>query len=203
MQLLTAKEAGYYERRLNRINPWYFLAAGVCFAGVSVYALRQNNLTMISLKEQVAIVDQENGDIESALRNLREHVYGHMNTDLSSGANPIKPPVQLKYEYERLVAAEKERVSAETAKIYTEAQTACEAQFPASFSGGPRVPCIQSYVSSRQVSERPIPDSLYKFDFVSPAWTPDVAGVSMVLSGLFLVLFLLRFSAERWLKSQL
>jgi hypothetical protein len=203
MQLLTAKDAGYYERRLNQINPWYFLAAAVCMAGVTVYALRQNNLTMLRLKEQVAIVDQQDGDIETALRNLREHVYGHMNTNISSGANPIKPPIQLKYEYERLVAAEKERVSIESAKIYTEGQAVCEAQFPNSFSGGPRVPCVGSYVSSRQVTERPIPDSLYKFDFVSPAWSPDVAGISMVLSSGFLMLFLLRFGAERWLKSQL
>ncbi|MCW1907866.1 MAG: hypothetical protein KIH63_000815 [Candidatus Saccharibacteria bacterium] len=203
MQLLTTKEAGYYERRLNKINPWYFLAAAACSAGVSVYALRQNNLTMLRLKEQVAIVDQQNGDIEGALRDLREHVYGHMNTNISSGANPIKPPIQLKYEYERLVASEKERVSTETAKIYTEGQAVCEAQYPNSFSGGPRVPCVESYVGSRKVTEKPIPDSLYKFDFVSPAWTPDVAGISMVLSAILLSLFVLRFGAERWLKSQL
>lgn len=168
-----------------------------------MYALRQNNLTMVRLKENVAIVDQQDGDVEAALRELRQHVYGHMNTNLSSGPNPIKPPIQLKYRYERLVTAEKARVSAETAKIYTEAQTICEAQFPGSFSGGPRVPCIQEYVSSRQVVERPIPDSLYKFDFVSPTWTPDIAGLTMAASGLFLVLFALRFSAEHWLKSQL
>lgn len=203
MRLLTKSEAEAYAKKLKRMNSWYFLAAAGLFGLVAIIALRQNNLTMIKLREQVAVVDEQDGDIEAALRDLREYVYAHMNTNLNSGANSIKPPIQLKYEYERLVAAEKARVSAQTEKVYTEAQLTCEAQFPDSFSGGPRVPCIQSYIDSRPIAEQTIPESLYKFDFVSPAWSPDLAGFSLVGSGLFMVLFLFRNAGERWLRSQL
>jgi hypothetical protein len=203
MQLISPYSANYYHHKLKLFKPWYFMLATLLFAGIAVLALRQNNLEMLRLKQQVAVVDEQNGDVEAALKELRQHVYSHMNTNLSSGANAIKPPIQLKYRYERLVAAEQARVSAETSRIYTEAQAVCEAQFPNSFSGGPRVPCIEAYVNSRQVVAKTIPDSLYKFDFVSPAWSPDIAGISMVFSGLSLLALAARLASERWLRSQL
>ena len=189
--------------KTRNLNAFYFLVVSLVFGVISILAMRQNNLKMIDLRQKVAVVDQQNGDVETALRNLREFVYGHMNTNLNSGGNSIKPPIQLKYRYERLVQAEKDRVGAETTKVYTEAQKSCEAQFPQSFSGGPRVPCIQDYVTSHTVAERTIDSSLYKFDFVSPAWSPDIAGWCLVLSGIFLFLFVFKYVLDRWLKSEL
>lgn len=200
---LDKRDLRHYLKRLQHFNVWYFLLLAVIFGLLSVYSLRQNNLTMLRLRDKVTLADQQNGDVETALRDLRQYVYGHMNTNLSSGANAIKPPVQLKYRYERLVQAEKDRVSAEAAKVYTDAQTTCENLFPGSVSGGPRVPCIENYVASHQVTEQVIADSLYKFDFVSPAWSPDLAGWSLVLSALFTFLFVARYGLERWLKSEL
>lgn len=63
---------------------------------VCVFALRANNLKALELRDNVVAVDKQNGDIEAALRELRTFVYGHMNTNLSSGPNAIKPPIQLK-----------------------------------------------------------------------------------------------------------
>ncbi len=191
-------------KRLRPISPWYFLGLSVICGAICVNALRQNNLTMIRLRDVVTVTDQQNGDVETALRDLREYVHAHMNTNLVSGPNAIKPPIQLKYRYERLVQAEKDRVSATTTQIYTEAQVTCERLYPASVSGGPRVPCIQEYVSNHAVAkEQPIPDSLYKFDFVSPSWSPDLAGWSGVASALFLGIFIIRYGLERWLRRSL
>jgi len=189
--------------RLRPISYWYFLALFIIGAVISVSALRNNNLTMIKLRDAVITADEQNGDTETALRNLREYVYSHMNTNLASGPDAIKPPVQLKYRYERLVAAEKARVAASNSQIYTEAQAFCEQQFPAGLSGGGRVPCIEQYVTRSGVTEQPIPEGLYKFDFVSPWWSPDLAGWSLVASTLFLLLFLFRFGLERWVRSEL
>ena len=49
-----------------------------------------------------------------------------MNTNLSSGGNAIKPPIQLKYTYERLLATEQAKTAASNSKIYTEAQAYCQ-----------------------------------------------------------------------------
>src|SRR5256885_13361455 len=116
--------------KIRPLRPRYFLAVVLITGAVSVYALRQNNLTMIHLRSKVATADEQNGDVEAALRNLREFVYSHMNTNLSSGNNPIKPPIQLKYRYDRLVQAEKDKTAASNAQVYTAAQAYCEKQVP-------------------------------------------------------------------------
>lgn len=167
-------------------SKWRFLPAILLIVilvsgALAVLSLRQNNLNMIKLREAVYVADKNGGNVEGALQNLRAHVHSHMNTDVSGGDNTINPPIQLKYTYERLAAAEKERVASINAKVYTDAQVTCERQNPTSFSGGSRVPCIEAYVARNGVEERPIADSLYKFDFVSPRWSPDNAGWSLVV----------------------
>lgn len=190
-------------RKLQPLNHWLFFGLFLVSSLLSVYALRANNLEMVRLREAVVRADETNGDVEKALQTLRQHVHGHMNTNLSSGDFAIKPPIQLKYRYERLITAERERVAAVNAKIYTDAQADCERRFPAGLSGSGRIPCIQEYVTAHGAKEQPIPDELYKFDFVSPIWSPDLAGWSMVLSGLLLLIALVRFGLERWMRRQL
>jgi hypothetical protein len=187
-------------RKLHPVSYWYFLAACIICAVIGIFAMRQNNLNAIKMREKVSKVDEQNGDVEAAMRELREYVYAHMNTNLSSGTS-IQQPVQLKYRYERLVAAEKARVADANTKIYTEAQAHCERLYPASASGGPRVPCIESYVTTNGVKEQQIPDALYKFSFASPRWSADLAGISLLLSGIFFILFVLKFMVDRLMHS--
>jgi hypothetical protein len=189
--------------RLRPVNAMYFLTAAGILLFIGVLAMRQNNLTAIKLRDEVAKVDEADGDVETALRNLREHVYAHMNSDLSGGSSNVQQPVQLKFRYERLIAAEKSRVSQENEKIYNAAQEDCERRFPQGLSGGGRVPCIEEYVSSRSLKEQPIPDALYKFDFAAPAWSPDLAGISLVLSAIFLLLFFVRLALDWWIKARI
>jgi hypothetical protein len=157
------------------------------------------------LRDAVIEADKNNADVETPLRVLREHVYSHMNADLSTGTG-VQQPVQLKYRYDRLVAAEKARVEGANGNIYTQAQAECEKRYPAGqvgASGGGRITCIQDYVSSRGVSENPIPDALYKFDFVSPVWSLDLAGISLLISVLCFLLFVVRFTLEKWLQRRI
>jgi hypothetical protein len=188
--------------KIRPVSYWYFLAAFAVSGVVCVSALRHNNLTMVRLRDQVAQADKDDGDVETALRNLREYVYAHMNTNLATG-NQVKPPIQLKYRYERLLKAEQDKAAVSSSQIYTQAQATCERLYPQSFSGGSRVPCIQDYVTSHGVQAKTIPDALYKFDFVSPLWSPDLAGWSMVLSAVFLALFIIRYGMERWMRLEL
>lgn len=155
----------------------------------------------VNLRNEVLLVDKNNGDVEKALQKLRRYVHSHMNTNLSSGTS-VYPPVQLKYRYDRLTAVEKERVQAETAKVYTDAQRICEQQNPTDFSGRNRVPCIEQYVTSHAVTERPIADDVYKFDFASPVWSPDLAGISLVLAGIFGALGVANLFVRQWLHSR-
>lgn len=168
-----------------------------------IIALRANNLRMLELRQAVFTADEQNGDVEGALRALREHVYSHMNSDLTAGSNGIYPPIQLQHRYDRLVTAEKERVGTTNAQVAEAAQAVCEQRFPGSFSGGPRVPCVREYIDANSTTEQPVPEALYQFDFESPSWSPDLAGWSLVLAAFSLLATVGLFASERWLRQRL
>jgi hypothetical protein len=126
-----------------------------------------------------------------------------MNASLDTGPGGIYPPIQLKYQYQRLVQAEKARVDAANSKLYTEAQNYCEQQVT-SRKTIDRVPCIQDYLASRPtVTEQTVPDALYKFDFVSPIWSPDLAGWFLISTLLLALILAIRLCAEWWLRYEL
>ena len=185
-------------QRLRPVKPWYLLIAACVFGGIAVVALRANNLQMAELRSAVYAADKNGGDVQSALQALQLYVTTHMNTDLSGGPNAPYPPIQLQYTYDRAVQAAGTAASAANAKIYTDAQHYCELQDPTDFSGHNRVPCVQQYVQSHGVNLPSIPDGLYKFDFVSPVWSPDFAGWSIVLAIISAALFVCSWLIRRW-----
>lgn len=188
---------------IRPIKPWYFLAASLVVAVVCIGALRSNYQTMVRLRQAVyaadAQADTQNGNVEQALQQLRAFVSQHMNTNLAT-ADGVYPPIQLVHTYERLVQAEQARANAANSQVYTAAQAQCEARFPGGLSGRSRIPCIEEYVKANGITAKKIPADLYKFDFVSPRWSPDLAGWSMVLATILLALALLRFGAGWVLK---
>lgn len=176
-----------------------FIALFVVFGVVSVIALRHNNQTMVSLRNAVYTADQNNGNVEVALDNLRAYVYAHMNTDLSSGGSSIKPPIQLKYTYDRLQSAAE--AAANNSQLYTDAENYCQAQIPASVSvsGRGRISCVQDYITSHGGKQATtIPVGLYEFDFLSPTWSPDLAGWSLVITAISFLAFAVRFLAKKF-----
>ena len=172
-------------------------------AFIAIYSLRANNQKMIVLRNAVFVADEKDGDIEGALRELREFVFSHMNTNLSSGTNAVKPPIQLKYRYEKLVAAAKAKYDADNAKVVSDAEAYCIQQFPNVTFSQNRLNCARDYANSHPVTLQTIPDDLYKFDFATPFWTPDKAGWAIVLTVLFLLLFILRYISELIIRREL
>lgn len=192
---MDKKQIHHLWTAIRPFKVWYFVAFTVVGGAVAVGGLRHNNLQMVTLRDQVYQADQKNEDVEGALQRLRSHVYGHMNTDLSSGDNAVYPPVQLKYTYERLRDGENKAAQNSSSQIYTEAQRICEEQNPTDFSGRNRVPCIEQYVSQHGVKAKTVPDALYKFDFASPSWSPDLAGFALLFTALSTLALLTRIAA--------
>jgi len=169
--------------------PW--LALFIISGLICIGALRHNNTTMINLRNDVYMADKNNGNVEAALDTLRGYVYGHMNTNLST-ANGIKPPIQLKYTYDRLTQQAEQ--SANNSQLYTAAENYCQEQIPASvsISGRGRIQCVTDYVLSHGgKAGATVPASLYQFDFISPSWSPDLAGWSLVAAILFGLMFII------------
>ena len=190
--------------KLRAIKPWYFLILAVLSAVVCSFSLRANNQHMISLREAVYASDLNNTNVQRSLGDLQAYVVKHMNTDLSSGSNPVYPPVQLKYTYNRLVEQQASAVSAASSQIYTDAQHYCEKQNSTDYYGTNRVPCVSAYVQSHPVAKAiTIPAELYKFDFVSPRWSPDLAGWSLVVAILSSFTFTVTLLIDYWFKKNI
>lgn len=189
--------------KIRPISYWYFFVAFVISASVSIGALRNNNLTAVKLRNQLTQVDKQDGNVSLALNNLREYIYGHMNTNLASGPDAIYPPIQLKYTYQRLEAANGASANATNSQVYTDAEYYCQQAIPNGFSGRYRVTCIENYVTTHGAKAQTVPVALYEFDFVSPFWSPDLAGWSIIVTIIFFILFLTRFILEKWLNYRL
>lgn len=184
-------------RQLRRLSYWYFLIAFVASSFVFILAYRNNNLTALRLRDQLLANDQAGTHVEESLDSLRSYIYGHMNASLAGGPDSIYPPIQLKGTYNRMVAAEQQQVAASNAQIAVQADNSCLGQFPGEKTG--YLLCVQNYEAGHDVMAQPIPADLYKFDFISPRWSPDLAGWSLVLAIVFLVLFVFRYGLELWL----
>ncbi len=186
----------------RHVKPWYFLVLAVVSGVVCVGALRANNQHMIKLRNAVYSADKYDNNVQGALKNLQSYVTSHMNTDLNTGTS-VYPPIQLKYTYNRLVQARSSQLTQTNTQLYTDAQTYCQQQDPTDFSGHNRVPCIEQYVTSRShdvVQLPPVPVSLYEFSFVTPSWSPDLAGWSLVVTVLSGLLFLITLAARLWFR---
>lgn len=172
------------------------IGATIVSISICAFSLRANNQHMLQLRDVVYSADKSGTGVQESLINLQAYVTAHMNTDLSSGRNGVYPPIQLQYSYERLVRQRSEMLATTNSQTYSAAQSYCEQQNPTDFSGRNRVPCIEEYVQSHGVALAPIPDALYKFSFASPAWSPDLAGLSLVTS-IMLALITVAFSLVR------
>jgi hypothetical protein len=155
---------------------------------------------MIKLRTAVYSADKNDGNVELALQRLQAYVTTHMNTNLDSGNGTVYPPIQLKYTYQRILQSESQAAVNVNAQLYTQAQTYCQQQDSVDFSGRNRVPCIEQYVETHDAQLPTIPSALYEFSFVSPTWSPDLAGWSLLLASLSGLLFIVTLSTTQWFR---
>ncbi len=168
------------------------LLTGSGFLGI--YSLRQNNLEMLRLREAVFAADRDDGDTAAALSKLQIFVVSHMNTNLPKLGD--QKAIQLKYTYEREVAAESSRVAAARTALNSEATEYCQKTYSTS-SFAVRSQCVQDYFTTHPIKSVDISADLYGYDFVTPFWVPDIAGLSLLASVLLAVVLLFRTAS--WL----
>lgn len=167
-----------------------FASMSAVSGGLFVLGMIRNGNGAVARYESLQAADQAGGDVEAALNDLRTFIYSHMNTEIGSPTG-IYPPIQLKGTYDRLLAAEEQRVKDTNDQLYTQAQEYCEATGNQGFSGRNRLDCINGYIDQNGAKVKTIEDSLYKYDFVSPRWSPDLAGFSLIALVLFAFLTVL------------
>jgi hypothetical protein len=167
----------------------------------SVVFLRQNNLGMVERRKAVVVADKENKDVNAALKELRGYMMAHMNTRMSE-------PIQLTESYQRAVKKMVDQAansgSVANSEAYTAAQEECKSTNTITYAQ-----CVIDKTSNLPPGGDPIlhidppPAELYSYQFYSPAWSPDVAGFTVLAAVITLVLLVARIIADAIVKAVL
>lgn len=177
-----------YGWRKKRIKTGYLLAILLVGVVSSAYFLRQNNLKMVELRDAVGDADKSGKNLEQAIENLNAHIFTHMNTTTVR-------PIELVNTYNRQAEAAIRAANSSSKKdVYKEAAAACEQR------GVPLTSiaqCAAEYATQNSPDVGPqkiqLPDkNLFTYSFVSPRWTPDLAGWSVLFTVVILVWLIAR-----------
>ncbi len=187
-------------RRLNQVKTWQLVILLLMFAFVSATFLRLNNVGMIERREAVNAADIE-GDratLERRLYDLQIYVSKHMNASpgrIALDKTYERDNQQRKDDYAKSVADQPQ------GDVYQQAEAVCGPQARAQ---GWRWPdarytnCLDTELSKHpgatEMSNdfKPLPSEPYYQTFVSPLWSPDFAGWSVVLTGVIALIIVIR-----------
>lgn len=180
-------------RNLRHIKTWQLVILLALAGFLAATFLRLNNIGMIQRRDAVLAADQAGdvNDMHNRLLDLQQYVSGHMNA--STG------PFYLEYQYGRDVQkaiASAGNSSNPNGNIHAKADAVCRPQF-SSWSLA-YVQCFTEELAKYPPSPDPsqnvdLPSAqLYRYDFVSPRWSADFAGWSVLLCAVLLVIILMR-----------
>lgn len=188
-------------KRLNQVRTWQLVLILILLLFVAATFLRMNNIGMVQRREAVLSADAE-GDpevLQNRLYDLQRHAAAHMNANTGV--------IYLQGAYDR--AAEEAKTAAESeaqgggANIYKKIEE--EVCGPLARANGWRWPDAR-YIACQRAELAKYPESqqgsgavtlpnkeLFRHSFVSPVWSPDFAGFSVLLCLLVTLVIIGRF----------
>lgn len=180
-------------KQLQRVQTWQLLVLLVLSAFVAATFLRLNNIGMIQRRDAVLSADKA-GDtvaVTDRLYDLQRYAATHMNAN--TGA------FYLEQQYKRDVEKQVTEASVVTnphGNINAQVDALCRSRF-SSYSQA-WVQCFAEELGKYPAAPDPasqvtLPSAdLYRYSFISPRWSPDFAGWSVVVSLAILVMILAR-----------
>lgn len=191
-------------RRLEKVKTWQLFVLLLLALVVAATFLRLNNIGMIERRKAVMVAD-ESGDvitIKNRLVELQRYVATHMNTDMGT--------IYLEGQYKRdseAANAAAARDSNPNGNIFKKAQEVCAPRYShlGSYSSQYQqcvINEINKYPSASQLtSELNLPKAdVYRHSFISPLWSPDFAGFSVLVCLLILIVIIGRVISLATLK---
>jgi hypothetical protein len=181
-------------KQLQRIKTWQLVILFILSCFLASTFLRLNNIGMVERRNAVISADAVGIDTITAdrLYDLQRYVTAHMNTDLGKG-------VPLESSYKRAtqkVLEDASQSSNPNGNIYVKAQQTCapqytrwsEAYVQCTVAALATYPAASNLISGVQFP----PAAEYYRVYVSPTWSPDFAGWSVVLCIVILLLIITR-----------
>lgn len=189
------RQAHHWWRILRRVKVWQLLILLIVFGVASVELLRQNNLSMLEHRNLVTMADEQgdNQKIQTALNDLRIYITSHMNTGMGDTGVYLNKTYQRAYD--RAVQEGIQNNSA-SRDLYNQADAACQAVFNKTYSFPAYTQCVAGKLSAQAGGNDPLNSvkapsvDLYRYNFVSPLWSPDAAGIAVAITVLLMLLVL-------------
>lgn len=188
----------YYIRKVLHVKTWQLFIVAFLMVIVSATFLRFNSLGMVERRSAVLKAD-ESGDmtqIKNSLLELQRFISAHMNTGLNGGLYLSKS-----YERDRSAALEAAASSSNPQSVvYQQASVECRSRFQggvASFRNDyvqcviERVKALSPSVDSVANAKLPRVDN-YRYDFSPPLLSFDLAGLSVIVTGVILIIIVVR-----------
>lgn len=192
-------------RRLQNIKTWQLFLLFILFGFIAATFLRLNSVGMLQRREAVIQADKlGNADnTKSRIFELQRFVTSHMNANMGV--------IYLEGQYRRdsqMQIDEASGVSNPNGNIYKKAQDECAPKFH--HYSQAYLQCTVDYLASfapadtSKVNKAILPNpELYRVSFVSPLWTPDFAGLFVLICILILLLIITRLTGVIILKTVL
>ncbi len=183
---------------LRHIKTWQLVIILVIMLAASASLLRMNNLHMGDLREAVMAADMANDrtKLQSSLVELQRYVSSHMNTSLGNG-------IYLEHSYNRDRDAALATATSTTnpkSAMYQQASVECRARFVNTgvVYSNEYVACVVDRLKALGGSESdqtglalPLASN-YHYNFASPFFSFDLAGLGVALCGLIVSVIVLR-----------
>jgi hypothetical protein len=187
--------------RVAELHVWQLVLLLVPLIFLSATFLRMNNLGMVERRAAVLAADKAgNPDtVQRALADLQSFVSGHMNTDMGKGVY-LQASYNKAYDSALSSAADTNNPNS---TVYQQAALTCRSRFVGGVQSfrDDYVQCVVDQVSqlapqATATAALPKADD-YRFDYVSPLWSPDFAGLFTLLTAIVGLLIIVK--AITWL----
>jgi hypothetical protein len=171
--------------QLRLVKTWQLLVILILLIVVASTFLRLNNLGMVERRNAVIAADKRGDDeaVFRALVDLQHYVSSHMNTSLGKGVY-----LEHKYNRDRDAALKAATISSNpNSPVYQQASIECRARWQGGVESfrNDYVQCVIEKVSGLSAGKAAVLKlpraDMYRYSFVSPLWTPDFAGYTLLL----------------------
>ncbi|HTK39319.1 MAG TPA: hypothetical protein VL362_00470 [Patescibacteria group bacterium] len=195
-------------KKIQHVKSWQIFVVFLLSLFVSATFLRLNNVGMIERRDGVYHADKVGDEylIAERLYDLQRYSSEHMNA--SSGDVYLDKAYTRDVE-KRTKAAQAANAasSKKSAEILRQAYETCKNRFPGySLSYTLCVGAEQDKIPANSIGVTKVdfpPAALYKHSFISPLWSPDYAGWSVLVSLLLGVAVIVRMLIGAYLRWQL
>lgn len=177
------------------MKTWQLLIVLILAGFIAATFLRLNNIGMIQRRDAVLAADKA-GDqqvIQSRLYDLQRYAASHMNSE----TGPFYLEQQYRRDAQSLVDAAKNDDNP-NGNINVKAEAVCKPQY--SVWSPAYVQCFTDELAKYPPSPDPAQNvklpstSLYRYDFADPMWSPDFAGLSVLVCVVILLMIVARLA---------